>query len=48
VSAASLYALADHRSMSHVYDLFWSALSLTVFWVVGAALFHVMEGWSYG
>ncbi|EIW70019.1 hypothetical protein TREMEDRAFT_30177 [Tremella mesenterica DSM 1558] len=34
--------------MSQVYDLFWSAVSLVVFWVSGAAIFSSIEGWPYG
>lgn len=35
-------------SMSQLYDLMWSAMALIVFWVVGAAMFSQIEGWSYG
>nr|KIR85426.1 potassium channel protein [Cryptococcus tetragattii IND107] len=31
-----------------LYDLIWSAISLIVFWVLGAAAFSQIEGWSYG
>ncbi|WWC89755.1 uncharacterized protein L201_004681 [Kwoniella dendrophila CBS 6074] len=34
--------------MSQMYDLFWSALSLIVFWVIGATAFSQIEGWPYG
>ena len=34
--------------MSQMYDLLWSALSLIMFWVIGAAMFSCIEGWSYG
>ncbi|WWC60913.1 uncharacterized protein I303_103489 [Kwoniella dejecticola CBS 10117] len=34
--------------MSQMYDLFWSALSLVVFWLVGATIFAAIEGWPYG
>ncbi|KAL7423995.1 Potassium channel [Cryptotrichosporon argae] len=36
------------ETMSQVYDLMWSALSLIVFWVIGATLFSEIEGWTYG
>lgn len=31
-----------------LYDLIWSVISLIVFWVLGAAAFSQIEGWSYG
>ncbi|RSH82977.1 hypothetical protein EHS25_005686 [Saitozyma podzolica] len=34
--------------MSQLVDLVWSAVALFVFWVAGAAMFHVIEGWSFG
>ncbi|KIR32897.1 potassium channel protein [Cryptococcus deuterogattii MMRL2647] len=34
--------------MTQLYDLVWSAISLIVFWVLGAAAFSQIEGWSYG
>ncbi|WWD01178.1 hypothetical protein V866_008118 [Kwoniella sp. B9012] len=34
--------------MSQMYDLFWSALSLITFWLVGATIFSEIEGWPYG
>ncbi|WWC69262.1 uncharacterized protein I206_103200 [Kwoniella pini CBS 10737] len=34
--------------MSQMYDLFWSALSLVTFWLIGATIFAEIEGWSYG
>lgn len=33
---------------SQLYDLLWSAFSLVVFWVIGAAMFSCIEGWSFG
>jgi len=29
-------------------DLIWSAISLIAFWLLGAVIFHAIEGWSYG
>jgi len=34
--------------MGKIYDLIWSAFSLILFWVVGAAIFSSIQGWSYG
>ena len=34
--------------MNQMVDLFWSAVSLVVFWVVGATTFSEIEGWTYG
>nr|XP_019042442.1 hypothetical protein I302_09048 [Kwoniella bestiolae CBS 10118]OCF21372.1 hypothetical protein I302_09048 [Kwoniella bestiolae CBS 10118] len=34
--------------MSQMYDLFWSALSLLTFWLIGATMFSQIEGWPYG
>ncbi|OCF45376.1 hypothetical protein I317_00621 [Kwoniella heveanensis CBS 569] len=34
--------------MSQMYDLMWSALSLIVFWLIGATIFSQIEGWPYG
>ena len=34
--------------MNQLVDLIWSAISLIVFWVVGATIFSELEGWSYG
>jgi hypothetical protein len=34
--------------MSQLVDLVWSAVALFVFWVAGAAMFHAIEGWSFG
>ncbi|WVF71970.1 hypothetical protein IAT40_006780 [Kwoniella sp. CBS 6097] len=34
--------------MSQMYDLMWSALSLIVFWLIGATVFSQIEGWPYG
>lgn len=34
--------------MSQLVDLVWSAVALLVFWVAGAAMFHGIEGWSFG
>ncbi|OCF71649.1 hypothetical protein I204_07709 [Kwoniella mangroviensis CBS 8886] len=33
---------------SQMYDLFWSALSLIIFWLLGATMFSQIEGWPYG
>ena len=33
--------------MTQVWDLIWSLGSLTIFWVVGAACFQAMEGWTF-
>lgn len=29
-------------------DLFWSAVSLLMFWLIGALVFSKIEGWNYG
>lgn len=34
--------------MSQLYDLVWSGIALIAFWVVGAAMFSQIEGWTYG
>ncbi|ADV20024.1 potassium channel protein [Cryptococcus gattii E566] len=34
--------------MTQLYDLIWSAISLIVFWLLGATAFSQIEGWSYG
>jgi hypothetical protein len=34
--------------MSQMLDLIWSAISLMSFWLIGAVIFHAIEGWSYG
>lgn len=40
--------LTHTRSTSQLYDLVWSIIALIAFWVVGAAMFSSIEGWSYG
>lgn len=35
-------------SLQQSYDLFWSAIMLTTFWLVGAAIFNSLEKWGYG
>lgn len=40
--------LTHTASTSQLYDLVWSMISLIAFWVVGAAMFSSIEGWSYG
>ncbi|ORY28329.1 hypothetical protein BCR39DRAFT_535524 [Naematelia encephala] len=34
--------------MTQLYDLWWSALSLLIFWMIGAVMFSQIEGWSFG
>jgi hypothetical protein len=34
--------------MVQLYDLFWSGFTLAAFWLVGAVIFHFLEGWGYG
>ncbi|ORX33742.1 hypothetical protein BD324DRAFT_653796 [Kockovaella imperatae] len=34
--------------MNQIVDLMWSAISLVIFWVAGAAIFNGLEGWGYG
>jgi hypothetical protein len=34
--------------MVQMYDLIWSGLSLATFWLLGAVIFHYVEGWGYG
>lgn len=29
-------------------DLFWSAVALLTFWLLGALVFSAIEGWTYG
>ncbi|RSH94166.1 hypothetical protein EHS25_003969 [Saitozyma podzolica] len=36
------------ETMSQLVDLVWSAVALFVFWVAGAAMFHGIQGWSFG
>lgn len=36
------------QNASEVFDLFYSILLLVIFWFVGGAIYHVMEGWSFG
>lgn len=36
------------RSLLQGYDLIWSFIGLITFYVVGAAIFHAIEGWGYG
>jgi potassium channel subfamily K len=46
---ARLHRRASHNAaMSQLFDLLWSAGVLILFWVVGAIIFHYMEGWSMG
>ncbi|PWN22633.1 hypothetical protein BCV69DRAFT_280225 [Microstroma glucosiphilum] len=46
---ARLHRQASHNAaMSQLFDLLWSAGVLVLFWVVGAIIFHFMEGWSMG
>jgi potassium channel subfamily K len=33
--------------LSECYDLAWSFSSLLVFWLVGAAVFSSIEGWTF-
>lgn len=33
--------------VTQVWDLIWSLGSLAIFWVVGAACFQAMEGWTF-
>lgn len=45
------YKLTERASIDaqgQYYDLCWSIGGLTAFWVVGAAIFQAIEGWSYG
>jgi hypothetical protein len=34
--------------LSQLFDLGFSMLAFTTFWLVGAVVFMVTEGWSYG
>lgn len=34
--------------ISRMHDTFFSVTGFLTFWVVGAAIFHGLEGWSYG
>ena len=36
------------RRVSQMIDLFWSAVSLVSFWLLGALIFSSIEGWNYG
>jgi len=33
--------------VTQLWDLTWSLTSLTIFWVVGAAIFQALEPWSF-
>ncbi|WOO81374.1 Outward-rectifier potassium channel TOK1 [Vanrija pseudolonga] len=36
------------ETMVQLYDLFWSGFALAAFWLIGAVIFHFLEGWGYG
>jgi potassium channel subfamily K, other eukaryote len=44
-----LHQLArEQEILSMMYGLAWSLTGFIVFWIVGAAIFYALEGWSYG
>lgn len=46
---ARLHRMAEARqSVEDILDLTYSGLALVVFWVIGAVIFHYMEGWGFG
>ena len=40
--------LTSMNRASQMIDLFWSAVSLIMFWLIGALIFAKIEGWNYG
>jgi potassium channel subfamily K len=36
------------EDMNELQELFFSACALITFWLLGALIYHFMEGWSYG
>lgn len=36
------------EDMTELAELFFSACALVTFWLLGALIYHFMEGWSYG
>jgi potassium channel subfamily K len=44
----AIWDISDSDRVSQMIDLFWSAVSLLAFWLIGALIFSSIESWSYG